>query len=78
MTYSFFIPRKQSAGLLFLNPLYIVAGAGVDPDQFARLDKERNRDVGAGLQNAELVAGVGGVALEAGIGIFDFKFHRRR
>src|SRR5437660_10961296 len=38
----------------FLGPLHVGLGTGVDPDQVARLDEERNQDGGPGLELGRL------------------------
>lgn len=57
-------------GSYLLHSLAVGAVGRVDGDDLAGLDKERNHDLGAGLEGDFLQGGsAGGVALDGGLGV---------
>lgn len=58
-----------------LHALQIVAVAGIDAHLIADIAEERHADFSAGLHGSGLERVGGGVALDAGFGVGDFKHH---
>ena len=56
----------------------VLAGAGVDGDDFADADERRHGDLQAGLQHGRLVLGGGGGALHGRLGLDHLQLDRRR
>ena len=58
--------------------LHILAGSGVDPDLVAGVDEEGHLDLSAGLYGRGLGSVGSGIALDAGLGVGNFKNYEVR
>src|SRR2546425_10630980 len=67
-------PRGRSG--IGLDPLHVGAGAGIDPDGVALVDKERHIEDQPGLHRGRLAAAGRRVAFEAGRRLRDFQVDR--
>ena len=65
-------------GIIRSHARQILPGSCIDLDDIPLIDEERDRDLGAGLNNGGLSGAGGGVALETGFGVGDGKLHEKR
>src|SRR5690348_2325915 len=71
-------PRYPTPAPALLHPADVLAGAGIDLDDFVLVDEQRDPDGRAGLELGRLAAAARSVAAQAGIGFDDLEFHEVR
>ena len=70
-------PTRNGLVHLLLGARDVLAGAGIDADDFTLVDEQRHAHDGAGFQLRRLLTAGGGVAAQTRIGLDDLQFDMR-